>query len=78
MCALPFEHVFDGYEAIIVGWPVGYAQIVSHVREQTDIHIFEDTGANVVGLGSDQLLGDAGPDFKGSLKMVPLHHFFRR
>ncbi len=48
------------------------------MAEQHDVDVLEHPGANVVGLGADQLLGDAGPELDGALQMLALHHFLHR
>ena len=56
----------------------GDAEVGGDVREQADVDVLEHAGANVVGLGADQFLGDAGPQADGALQMLALHHFLHR
>jgi hypothetical protein len=44
------------------------------VAKQHNVDIFENTGADVVGLGSQQLFGNPGPQLDRSRKVLPLHH----
>ena len=74
MGALAFEHVLDRDQAVLRAGSVGDAEIVGDVAEQHDVDVFEHSSANVVSLGADQLLGDAGPEADGALQMLALHH----
>ena len=74
--AFAFEHVFDGNQAVLAAGSVGDAEVVGDVREQADVDVLEHSGADVVGFGADQFLGDAGPELEGAVEMLALHHFF--
>ena len=41
--------------------------------EQADVHILEHAGADEVGLGGDELFGDAGPELDGAGEVLALH-----
>src|SRR5215831_11876179 len=41
---------------------------------QHDVDALEQTGANVISLGANQLLGHAGIELQGARQLVLLHH----
>ncbi len=46
------------------------------MREENGVNVFECAGADVVGLGAEQLFGDAWPDLECAFHVVLLHDVF--
>src|SRR5262247_1044706 len=67
------EVVFDGNESVVRGGSNGHSKVVTHVSEEYDIDIFEDAGADVVRLCSQEFFRHAWPELDGSGKMLPFH-----
>ena len=51
----------------------GDAEVGGDVGEEADVHILEQAGADVVGLGGDEFFGDAGPELDGAGEVLALH-----
>ena len=75
--ALPLEVVFDTDDCILIAAAAPrHAEAGRDVREQHNVHILEQAGANVICLGADQLFGYARPQSNSALQMLAFHHFF--
>ena len=44
------------------------------MREEDGVDAFEEAVADVVGLGAEELFGDAGPDLEGAGEVLVDHH----
>src|SRR5690606_5499475 len=57
---------------------VADAEVAPDVREDRDVHVLEESIANEIGLGCDQLLRDTRPDLDRTGKVVALHELLDR
>ena len=62
--AFALEGVFDRHQAGAGAVAPAHAEVGADVREQHDVDVLEHAGANEVGLGAEQLLGDARPELE--------------
>ena len=78
MRGLAAERVLDRDEAGAVAIAPGDAEVVADVREQRDVDVLEEPGADEVRLGADQLLGGARPDADRAGQLLALHDLLHR
>ena len=68
--AFAFEGVFDRHEAVPVPSPHVTPRLVPTCANRDDIGVLEHAGSNEVGLGREQLFGDAGPQQNRAAKPI--------
>ena len=73
MRALAFERVLDRHEPVVGAITPVDAPVAADVREDDDVGVLEVAVAHVVGLGAEQLFGDARPQLDGARDLLALH-----
>src|SRR4029453_12164264 len=67
------EGVFDRYHPGPVRLAPGGRELVADVGEEHGVDVLEHAGAHEVGLGAEELLGDARPEHERAGKLLALH-----
>ena len=78
MRRLALEGVFDADHAVVAGGAPGRPEIAADMDEDRGIDVLEHAGADIIGLGGKQFLGNARPQHQPALDAVLFHGVLQR
>ena len=78
MRALALEVVLDRHEPVAHAVAPADVHVGADVREDADVDVLEETGADVIRLRAEQLFGHARPQLQRALQVLLLHDLLDR